>query len=137
MNAKWKDLGSFWRYIPDQPVGMNIWKCEGCPNRWRQASKTGHVLFAATAAVPAGAAGLAGVVSIAPTVGALLQAGYVQTVYVVPAAPAVVKVMLSWARNAGTTNGLLFKLGQGARSLYCNSGGTCNSFNQFPIKQLF
>jgi hypothetical protein len=51
MNAKWKDLGSFWRYIPDQPVGMNIWKCEGCPNRWRQASKPANGLGWATLVV--------------------------------------------------------------------------------------
>jgi hypothetical protein len=51
MNAKWKDLGPFWRYIPDQSVGMNIWKCEGCPNRWTQADKTGNYLGWATLAV--------------------------------------------------------------------------------------
>jgi hypothetical protein len=92
MNAKWKDLGPFWRYIPDQPPGLNIWQCEGCPNRHAQASKTANVLAAATAAAPLAAFGAGeAAVALDPIV---LNTG-ISLKYVLPATPLIVNAGLN------------------------------------------
>jgi RHS repeat-associated protein len=75
----------------DPEVGLNIWKCKGCPTTWRRASNTVDDLAVATAIVPIAVPAVGELIVVGPTVGTNIW-GYAY--YVLPGSGIVIGAAL-------------------------------------------